>query len=51
MPASPGGDLWRIATEEWHRLYVALLKLWVPLGTSSTLLRLPSVIAGSRRCR
>ncbi|HHX45384.1 MAG TPA: hypothetical protein GX714_15550 [Chloroflexi bacterium] len=43
----PWGDLWRIATEEWHPpLYVALLKLWVPLGTSSTLLRLPSVIAG-----
>lgn len=40
-------DLWRVATEEWHPpLYVALLKLWIPAGTSSTMLRLPSVVAG-----
>jgi len=43
----PWADLWRIATEEWHPpLYVALLKLWLPVGTSSMALRLPSVMAG-----
>jgi hypothetical protein len=43
----PWADLWRIATEEWHPpLYVALLKLWLSVGTSSMVLRLPSVVAG-----
>lgn len=43
----PWADLWRIATEEWHPpLYVALLKPWLALGDSATLLRLPSVAAG-----
>lgn len=47
LASLPWADLWQVATEESHPpLYVALLKLWIPLGTSRAMLRLPSVLAG-----
>jgi len=43
----PWGDLWRVATEEWHPpAYVALLKLWLVAGKSAWSVRFLSVLLG-----
>jgi len=43
----PWGDLWRVATEEWHPpAYVALLKLWLVVGKGAWSVRFLSVLLG-----
>ncbi len=44
----PWGDLWRVATEEWHPpAYVALLKLWLIAGRGAWSIRFLSVLLGT----
>lgn len=43
----PWGELWRVATEEWHPpAYVALLKLWLAAGKGAWSVRFLSVLLG-----